>query len=251
MEGIRLHAITEAQCIARILDELDGGRGGIVVTPNLDHWRRLKRDGEFADIYRQADIVVADGMPLIWASRIRGTPLPERVAGSSLVSTLSAAAAERGRSIFLLGGAPGTAQAAAEILQSRYPKLKVVGLFCPEPGFEEDAAAMDRIQEMLQVAHPDIVYVGLGSPKQEKLALRLRPRLPRSWWLGIGVSFSFLSGHVRRAPHWMQRAGLEWLHRLSGEPRRLARRYLIEGIPFALLVLGGAIEKRLRNRSWP
>jgi N-acetylglucosaminyldiphosphoundecaprenol N-acetyl-beta-D-mannosaminyltransferase len=248
LDRLRLHAITEAQCIACILDELDAGRGGIVITPNLDHWRRLRRDAAFAELYRHADIIVADGMPLVWASRLRGEPLPERVAGSSLISTLSAAAAPRGRSIFLLGGAPGSAQAAAEILQRRDPALKVAGTYCPEMGFEADSTALDTIQRTLQAARPDIIYVGLGSPKQEKLALRFRACLPCAWWLGVGVSFSFLCGQVPRAPRWMQRGGLEWLHRLWAEPGRLGRRYLIEGIPFALSTLGGALIFRIRNR---
>jgi N-acetylglucosaminyldiphosphoundecaprenol N-acetyl-beta-D-mannosaminyltransferase len=253
LRHVRLHAITERECIARILDELDASRGGVVVTPNVDHWRRLSRDAAFVELYRQADLIVADGMPLVWASRLHGTPLPERVAGSSLISTLSAAAAERGRSIYLLGGAPGTAEAAGAELRRRSPNLRIVGWCCPEFGFEKDDAAMAKMAADLKAAHPDIVYVGLGSPKQEVVAMRLRPHLPQAWWLGIGASFSFLSGHVPPAPRWMRRTGLEWIHRLVKEPRRLARRYLIEDLPFAIRELGGALGARLRhgdNGTW-
>jgi N-acetylglucosaminyldiphosphoundecaprenol N-acetyl-beta-D-mannosaminyltransferase len=251
LRHVRVHAITERQCIARILDELDAGHGGVVVTPNLDHWRRLSQDAAFAEVYRQADLIVADGMPLIWASRLKGTPLPERVAGSNLISTLSAAAAERGRSVYLLGGAPGTAEAAAAELARCSPELKIAGTYCPEYGFERDEEAMARIIAVLQTARPDIVYVGLGSPKQELVTMRLREYLPRAWWLGIGVSFSFLSGQVRRAPRWMQRAGLEWLHRLAAEPKRLARRYLIEDGPFAIRELGLAVGGWMRSgNTW-
>ncbi len=247
LRHVRLHAITEKQCIARILDELDAGRGGVVVTPNLDHWRRLSRDAAFVELYRQADLIVADGMPLVWASRLNGTPLPERVAGSSLISTLSAAAAGRGRSIYLLGGARGTAEEAGAELQRRNPGLKIAGTYYPEFGFERDEGAMARIIKSLQSAQPDIVYVGLGSPKQEMVTMRLRSHLPRAWWLGIGVSFSFLAGQVRRAPEWMQRAGLEWLHRLAAEPKRLARRYLLEDCPFAIRELGLAMGTWMRS----
>ena len=103
--------------------------------------------------------------------------------------------------------------------------------------------------EPATAANPDIIYVALGSPKQEWLIGQLRGYLPRAWWLGIGISFSFLSGHVKRAPMWMQRAGLEWLHRLCQEPRRLARRYLVQGLPFAALLFASAIKNRFRTAS--
>src|SRR5204863_7316900 len=125
LHGVELHAITERHCIEHILDELDAGHGGVVVTPNLDHLRRCTKDMSFGALVAEADLVVADGMPLIWASRLQRTPLPQRVAGSDLISTLSAAAAGRGRSIFLLGGMPGTADAAADVLRRSSPNLNV------------------------------------------------------------------------------------------------------------------------------
>src|SRR5439155_21039481 len=136
LDGVKLHAVTERQCIDHILTEVDAGRGGVVVTPNLDHLRRCVKDLNFGALVSDADLVVADGMPLVWASRLQATPLPERVAGSNLISTLSATAAERGRSIFLLGGAEGTAEGAAELLRQRHPTIKIVGTFCPRLGFE-------------------------------------------------------------------------------------------------------------------
>jgi N-acetylglucosaminyldiphosphoundecaprenol N-acetyl-beta-D-mannosaminyltransferase len=230
---VKLHRITEKQCVRFILDELKEGHGGVVVTPNLDHLRRCVRDLHFGALVAEADLVVADGMPLVWASRLKATPLPERVAGSNLISSLSAGAAEEGRSIFLLGGAEGTAKGAAEILQRRHPELKIVGTFCPQIGFEGKPKQMAEIVQMITAAKPDIVFVALGSPKQEHLIAKLKPSLDTAWWLGVGVSFSFLTGHVKRAPQWMQRAGVEWLHRLSQEPRRLFKRYIVSGVPFA------------------
>ena len=116
LHGIELNAITEARCVEHVLDELDAGNGGVLVTPNLDHLRRCASDLTFNALLDEASIVVADGMPLVWASRIQRTPLPERVAGSDLISSLRAGAARRGHSIFLLGGAPGSAEAAARVL---------------------------------------------------------------------------------------------------------------------------------------
>jgi N-acetylglucosaminyldiphosphoundecaprenol N-acetyl-beta-D-mannosaminyltransferase len=233
VHGVTVHSVTEAGAVKYILDELAAGRGGTVVTPNLDHLRRCEKDMSFRALVAEADLVVADGMPLIWASKVQGTPLPERVAGSDLISSLSAAAAEHGRSIFLLGGDPGTAEAAAKVLQQRHPRLKVVGTLCPPYGFDKKDEEMRRIESALSAARPDIVFVALGSPKQEMLVERIRRVLPAAWWLGIGNSFSFLSGQVRRAPVWMQKHGLEWIHRLLQEPKRLFKRYIVFGVPFA------------------
>jgi N-acetylglucosaminyldiphosphoundecaprenol N-acetyl-beta-D-mannosaminyltransferase len=255
LDGVVIHALTEAQCVEHILNELTAGRGGAVVTPNVDHLRRNKRDLSFAAVLAEAELVVADGMPLVWASRLQGTPLPQRVAGSDLISSLCAAAATQRRSVYLLGGDPGTADAAAETLRLRYPQLKIAGVFCPPLGFEYDAAQRQQIIAMLKAAQPDIVCVGLGSPKQERLIDQMRHDLPKAWWLGVGVSFSFLCGTVRRAPMWMRRWGLEWVHRLSQEPRRLFKRYLVVGIPFAgWLLMRSAMEgipNRLRGRRGP
>lgn len=247
--GVRFHVVTEAQAIAHVLDALDAARGGVVVTPNLDHLRRCARDAGYREIVGRADLVVADGMPLIWASRIAGRRLPERVAGSNLVSTLSAAAGRRGRSVYLLGGAPGTAEGAARVLAERCPGLRIAGTWFPPYGFDRDEAEMAKIVAAVTAAAPDIVYVGLGSPRQELLIERLRDRLPRSWWLGVGISFSFLTGDVPRAPRWMRACGLEWLHRLWREPARLGRRYLVEGIPFGVRLFAWSVAARLRGAA--
>ncbi len=235
--GIRIHCVTEEGCIEHILMESDAGSGGWVVTTNLDHLYRLEKDASYLELVKQADVVVADGMPLIWAAKLQNTPLPGRVAGSSLIRTLTAAAANRGKSIFFLGGDPGTADATAETLKSDHPLLSVAGTHCPPFGFEKQESEINAIVKALIATQPDIVFVALGSPKQEMLIHQLRERLPHAWWLGIGISFSFVAGNVKRAPLWVQRLGLEWIHRLCQEPRRLARRYLIQGIPFALKLL--------------
>lgn len=240
LHGVRFHSIGESQCVEHVMQELRAGRGGMLVTPNLDHLNRAQTDSSYARLVAEADIVVADGMPLVWASRLQRTPLPERVAGSDLISSLSKAASDQGRSIFLLGGAPGAAEKAAKVLGERYPNLQVQGCFCPVMGFDTNPEAVTEIIDRLNAARPQIVYVGLGSPKQERLIHELREWLPQSWWLGVGYSFSFLAGDGRRAPMWMRRMGLEWLHRLACEPKRLARRYLVEGLPFATRLLGRA-----------
>lgn len=242
--GVELHAITEAQCVQHVMRALDEGTGGWIVTPNLDHMRRLVHDPEYRELCSHADVVVADGMPLLWASRAQKTPLPERIAGSNLISSLSAALARRRGRIFLLGGDGSSAEEAACVLARRHPELIVCGLDNRRVGAEIDRETVDRIGRRLRWSRPDLVFVALGSPKQEKLIHALRAEYDEAWMIGIGISFSFLAGHVKRAPRWMQKLGLEWLHRLAQEPRRLARRYLVDGIPFGIRLLVTSTARR-------
>lgn len=247
--AVLLHAITEPQCVAHVMQSLDAGRGGWIATANLDHLRRLRESAEFRALYAKATVVTADGMPVVWACRLQGTPIPARVAGSDLIKSLPAAAAQHGRSIFLLGGDAGTAEAAATKLRETSPTLRVVGTLCPEFGFEKDPVRWQQVEAALQQARPDLVFVALGSPKQEVVIDRLRHLLPHAWWIGVGISFSFVAGDVKRAPRWLQRLGLEWLHRLVQEPRRLGARYLWHGPPFLCRLLGGAVWRRLRGTA--
>lgn len=247
--GIDFHALSEAECVMHVIGEIQRKRGGWVVTANLDHVRRAQGEGSYASLIRQADLLVADGMPIIWAAALQGTPLPERVAGSNLVSSLSRSAAIKGQSVFLLGGDPGTAEAAGEILTRINPGLRLAGCYCPMPGFEKRTGDLEAIRKNLLAAQPDIVYVALGSPKQELLIERFRKLLPSAWWIGVGISFSFLAGDLKRAPIWLQRIGGEWIFRLIQEPGRMSKRYLVQGIPFALALLGKAAFYRLTGRA--
>jgi N-acetylglucosaminyldiphosphoundecaprenol N-acetyl-beta-D-mannosaminyltransferase len=242
--GARLDAITERQCVDRVLDALDAGRGGTVSTMNLDHLRRFVQDENFAAMYAKSSIVTADGMPLVWASILRGTRLPERVTGSNLIGSLTAGAERRGRSIFLLGGAPGAAQMAAGVLAERHPHLRIAGVSSEPHESSGGGRAWGSIARALAAARPNIVYVAVSCPRQEELIEALRDTLPASWWVGVGMAFSFVAGTMPRAPLWMQRAGLEWFHRWLQEPRRLAGRYLILGLPFAVkLLVASALER--------
>jgi N-acetylglucosaminyldiphosphoundecaprenol N-acetyl-beta-D-mannosaminyltransferase len=252
--GLPVDQLTEADTIATVLDAVRAGRGGCLFTPNLHHLQAYANgsDGavyEHSSRLRGARLVVADGMPLIWASRLRGTPLPERVAGSNLIWSLTRAASESGASIFLLGGNPGAADACAERMRAEFPTVRIAGLMSPPHGFDKDERALGEIVTRLRAAAPAIVYLALGFPKQERLALRLAAELPATWFVGVGISFSFVSGEVKRAPRWMQAAGVEWLHRLVQEPRRLFRRYVIDGLPFAARMFMHAIRsRRVRQR---
>lgn len=241
-----LHPLTERACVSHVATELDARHGGWIVTANVDYARRMVCDHEFAALCADASLVVADGMPLVWASRLRGRPVPERVTGSSLIWTLSAMAETTKRSVYLLGGSPGTAENAAAVLQRRHPDLRVAGIASPQLTSEINPDDLQAVADSIAEAQPDIVFVALGSPKSERLIAALRPRHPRVWWIGVGISFSFVSGDVARAPAWMQRAGMEWLHRVVQEPTRLARRYFVDDAPFAAMLLASAAWSRLQ-----
>lgn len=242
--GFAIDAVTQAQALDHIVASRRAGLGGWVVTPNLEILRRIVHEPATRALCEMATLRLADGMPLIWASRLRGTPLPERVPGSDLILTLSERAAREGLSVYLLGGDPGVGDAAAEKLRTLYPAIRIVGVESPPFGFDRDKAYVEAMTLRVVHAAPDIVFVAVGFPKQERVIERLRPLLPRAWFLGVGISFSFVTGHVQRAPRWVQRIGLEWLTRVAQEPRRLFKRYFVHGVPFALRLLLASAMRR-------
>lgn len=246
LRGVPLDPLTEGEVVERVMAALASGRGGWIATPNVDIVRRASRDERLADLVRSADISVADGAPVVWASRIAGAPVPARVTGADLLWSLAAAAARDGRSVYLLGGEPGVPERAAAVLERTCPGLKVAGTCSPPLGFERDPEELRRCLEGLLAAAPDIVFVGLGFPKQENLISEFAGRLPGTWWLGCGAALPFAAGELRRAPSWMGRLGLEWFFRLVSEPRRLFRRYVREDAPFAVVLLTWALLTRLR-----
>ncbi|MGH3897233.1 MAG: WecB/TagA/CpsF family glycosyltransferase [Pseudonocardiaceae bacterium] len=252
--GVGLCALTERDVVARVREQWRAGQGGSIVTANVDIIRAASRDADLRELVTSASMVVPDGAPLVWAARLMRRRLPERVTGSSLVFSLAEAAAVDGRSIFLLGGDPGVPEAAARVLQSRYPGLRVAGTLAPPFGFDTTEDGMDHVVRAVTAAAPDLVLVGLGFPKQERTIQRLRGALPDAWYLGCGAGIPMAAGQFRRAPVLMQHLGMEWLHRLALEPRRLAGRYLLDDLPFALTMLAAALRIRLapsRSRGGP
>jgi N-acetylglucosaminyldiphosphoundecaprenol N-acetyl-beta-D-mannosaminyltransferase len=243
--GMSIASIDSQQLLEHIVNSLTAGSGGWLVTANLDILLRHTEDPDAQRTYALATLRVADGMPLIWASRIQGQPLPERIAGSTFMYSVVEQCAALGWGVFLLGGATGSAEAAAAALRAKYPGLHVEG--CSAVTFDSTptAAQVDDAATLLS-AHPwKIVLVGLGSPKQEHLIAKLRGRVPSAWLIGVGGSFSFVSGQVARAPRWAQDLGLEWAHRLAQEPRRLARRYLVQNLPFFTRLVASAVRRRI------
>jgi N-acetylglucosaminyldiphosphoundecaprenol N-acetyl-beta-D-mannosaminyltransferase len=221
----------------------DGGRHQIV-TVNTDFVRLADRNPAYRSLLNGADLAVADGMPLVWLSRLAGNPLSERVAGIELVDSCCRLAAREGIPLFLLGAGPGVAPAAAHALTARHPGLRVVGTFTPAFGpatAEGDAEMVAKIRE----AGRCVLLVAFGAPRQDLFIRSHLQQLDVPIAMGVGCALDIFSGAVRRAPAWMQASGLEWLWRMAQEPRRLWRRYLLQDVPF-LFRLGA---RTLRARA--
>jgi N-acetylglucosaminyldiphosphoundecaprenol N-acetyl-beta-D-mannosaminyltransferase len=242
--GMPLDRLDQRTLVETFLAGARARRGGWIVTSNLDILRQFTISPESRELILAASHRVADGAPIVWASRLAGTTVPERVAGSDLASSMPEAAARAGLSVFLLGGNPGVAAAAAAHLEAHCPALGRVEFHCPPFGFEDDPGELERVREALRGARPSLVLIGLGFPKQERLIRLLRTEMPETWFVGVGISLSFLAGEQPRAPAVLQRLGVEWMHRLVQEPRRLFKRYVMDDLPFGLRLLAWALKKR-------
>ncbi len=223
--------------IRRVEELIKEDRPAFVTTPNVDHVITAESDEHFRTIYRQADLVLADGVPIIWASKFLGTPIKEKISGSDFLVRFCPVAAEKGYRLFFLGGVPTAAEISADILSKKYPGLKVVGTSCPPLGFHHDRESNARVVEEIKKAAPDIVFVGLGAPKQEKWIFQNKETYRAPVSFTVGASFDFVAGITARAPLTMQKIGLEWFWRLLKEPRKLWKRYLIKDMKFFPLII--------------
>ena len=249
IEDIWLDKLTVADVISVVREGWSTKRGGSIITVNIDIARAISKKPELCRLVDAGSLVIADGMPLVWAARAAGTPLPERVCGSSLVFSLSEAAAAADRSVFLLGGAEGVPDKAAEVLQGHWPNLRISGTYSPPFGFDQTDIGIQRTVAAVAAKAPDLVLVGLGFPRQEQLIEKLREAHPNAWYLACGGGIPMAAGIFRRASPLVQRLGLEWAHRLALEPRRLARRYLCDDLPFALGLLARVLMCRFIRRQ--
>lgn len=207
-----------------------GGKNSYVVTPNVDHIVKIEHDRLFREIYEGADLVLTDGKPLIWMSRLLGTPIKQKISGSDYFPEVCRMAAKEGYSVFLLGAAEGVAKKAAVNLMKKYKNLKIAGVYSPSYSFENDVEEISYIIRKINQSKPDILCIGMGTPKQEKFYYRYRDLFQVPLTLHIGATIDFEAGVVKRAPKWVSYAGMEWLYRLLKEPRRLYRRYLLDDL---------------------
>jgi N-acetylglucosaminyldiphosphoundecaprenol N-acetyl-beta-D-mannosaminyltransferase len=230
-----LAPVTFGQALDAVEALIRAGAPAYFITANLHYAMLTNHDPRLAAVNNQASFVLADGMPLVWASRWRPRRLPERVAGSDLVPALCGRAAEKGYRVFLLGGVPGVAEEAARKLAERFPGLQVVGTEAP-PFRELSAEEVEALKARIRAARPDLLFVAFGQPRGEFWLANHCPSLGVPACVQVGGTFDFLAGRVQRSPRWLQRLGLEWAYRLSREPARLGGRYA-RNFLFALKML--------------
>lgn len=242
--GLAIEAVDFSEAVAALLLASELPKARVVVTVNVDHVVRLDKDRLMKQRYASADFIFADGMPIVWSSRWLDRALPGRVTGADLFVALCQQAALTGKSIFVLGGMPGEESLLTAHYARAYPGLKV-HLLCPSSNFDPEGAEGDAAAALIKQLLPDFIFVCVGFPKQERWALRHAPDFSSGIILCAGAAQEFALGLKKRAPLWVQNAGLEWLWRLATHPCKLWRRYLLQGPNFIPIVVR---EWNKRNR---
>ncbi len=228
--GVGVSAVSLDSAADTILTWIDSWRSGeracrYVTVTGVHGVIEAQDDPRFKEILNRSALTVPDGMPLVWLSWLAGRSQVTRVYGPDLTLRVSERMARRGYAAYYYGGAPGVADQLARTLEGRFPGLRTAGAYTP-PFRDLTQAEESQVTTLIGAARPDVVWVGLSTPKQERWMATFQPRLEAPVLIGVGAAFDFLTGRIRQAPRWMQRSGLEWLFRLATEPRRLWRRYL-------------------------
>ncbi|MEI7533849.1 MAG: WecB/TagA/CpsF family glycosyltransferase [Verrucomicrobiae bacterium] len=222
--GVGISVLNLRTALAAIAEAVSARRKGYICVTGVHGVMEAQDDAAFKKILNAAFLCTPDGMPMVWAGKINGHREMSRVYGPDLMLAICAWSENSGAKHFFYGGADGVAELLAQKLKAKFPKLQVVGTFTP-PFRALNETEVENLQAQVAAARPDIFWVGLSTPKQEKFMAEFLPKLDATLMIGVGAAFDFHSGRVRQAPRWMQRSGLEWLYRLGSEPRRLAKRY--------------------------
>jgi len=233
--GVGVSAINPATALRAVAAALDRREKGYICVTGVHGVSEAQGDESFSQILNRAFLCTPDGMPLVWAGRLQGRKEMSRVYGPDLMLAVLELSESRGHRQFFYGGADGTAEALRQRLLRRFPKLQIAGTF--EPPFRPlDSGERARLKELVRAARPDIMWIGLSTPKQERFMAEYLGELEVTLMVGVGAAFDFHAGRVRQAPLWMRRSGLEWLFRLCREPRRLWKRYLKNNPLFLLRI---------------
>lgn len=224
------------ETIGYIEQLVESKKRSYVVAINVDVVMKIEEDSYLKEITDNADMVLVDGKPLVWVSNWHKNPVKAKISGSDLVPNICEVAAKKGYSIFLIGGKDGIAEQAKEKLEEKLPGINIVGTYAPPFGFEKDQEELDKINEMITAAKPDLLIVCFGCPKQEKFIYENYQKYCPTVSICAGATIDFLAGNVKRAPRWMSDHGLEWLYRFSQEPKRLFKRYFVDDVKILKLV---------------
>lgn len=231
-----INNVTMPETIAAIEQMIEADKKSYVVAINVDVVMKIEEDSYLKKVVDNADMVLVDGKPLVWISKLHGKPLKAKISGSDLVPLLCEVAAEKGYKIFIIGGKDGIAEQAKEKLENRLPKIKIVGTYAPPFGFEKNESELDKINQMVSEAHPDLLIACFGCPKQEKWIYENIEKYNAKVSVCAGATVDFLAGNVKRAPRWMSDHGLEWFYRFTQEPKRMFKRYFVDDTKIVKLI---------------
>ena len=231
-----INNVTMSETVEAIEQMIAADKKSYVVAINVDVVMKIEADPYLKKIVDDADMVLVDGKPLVWISKLHGRPLKEKVSGSDLVPLLCEVAAKNGYKVFIIGGKEGSAERAKQRLEEKLPDIKIVGTYAPPFGFEKDDAELERINRMISQAHPDLLITCFGCPKQEKWIYENIEKYDAKVSICAGASVDFLAGNVTRAPRWMSEHGLEWFYRFLQEPKRMFRRYFVDDMKIIGLI---------------
>lgn len=231
--GVGISVLNLKTALTEIAEAIREERKGYICVTGVHGVMEAQSDENFRDILNKAFLCTPDGMPMVWIGKLRGHPQMRRVYGPDLMLDVCAWSEQSGAKHFFYGGADGVADLLAQKLKAQFPKMEIVGTFTP-PFRALNEMEVKALQERIAGAKPEIFWVGLSTPKQEKFMAEFLPKLDTTLMFGVGAAFDFHSGRVKQAPRWMQRSGLEWFYRLCSEPRRLAKRYLKNNPRFLL-----------------
>lgn len=231
-----INNVTMSETIEAIEQMIVADKKSYVVAINVDVVMKIEEDPYLKKVVDSADMVLVDGKPLVWISKLHGKPLKAKISGSDLVPILCDVAAEKGYKVFIIGGKDGIDEQAKQRLEQKLPQIKIVGTYAPPFGFENDEKELNKINKMISNAQPDLLIVCFGCPKQEKWIYENIGKYDAKVSICAGATVDFLAGNVKRAPRWMSEHGLEWFYRFLQEPKRMSKRYFVDDVKIINLI---------------
>lgn len=231
-----INNMTMSETITEIEKMIASDKKSYVVAINVDVVMKIENDPYLKKIVDNADMVLVDGKPLVWISKMHGKPLKAKISGSDLVPHLCKKAAQKKYSIFIIGGKDGIANQAKKRLEETFPDIQIVGTYAPPMGFERDEVELNKINSIISEKKPDLLFACFGCPKQEKWIYENISKYDAKVSVCAGATVDFLAGNIKRAPRWMSEYGLEWFYRFLQEPKRLFRRYFVDDVKIIKLI---------------